>query len=179
MTGLSPIAQKFVLHWGEMGTRWGINRTVAQTHALLFLSEKPIPADEIAGMLAIARSNASTSLHELQSWGVVRVVHMLGDRRDHFELMMNDVFAMFRVIARERKKREIDPTIHVLHDCLAAADKPKSADSYTRIRLTELLQFFELSSAAYEQMEKLPTPALFKLVKLGDRALRTLGISKT
>lgn len=177
MNNLSPVARKFITHWGEMGARWGLNRTVAQTHALLFLSEKPIPADEIAETLAIARSNASTSLRELQSWGVVRIVHVAGDRRDHFEAM-RDVFAMFRVIARERKKREIDPTVHMLHDCLAAAGKPKAADVYTRGRLTDLLEFFEFSSAAYEQMEKIPTPALFKLAKLGDKALRLLGISK-
>ena len=82
---LTPVAQKFILHWGEMGTKWGINRTVAQVHALLFLAPKPIPADEIAETLAVARSNVSTSLRELQGWGIVRVVHVLGDRRDHFE----------------------------------------------------------------------------------------------
>src|SRR4030081_3423720 len=109
---LTPVAQKFVLHWGEMGTRWGINRTVAQIHALLFISEKPLPAEEIADTLGIARSNVSTSLRELQNWRIVRVVHILGDRRDHFE-SMKDVFAMFRVIAHERKQREIDPTVHV------------------------------------------------------------------
>ena len=177
MTKLSPVAQKFVLHWGEMGTRWGINRTVAQVHALLFLSEKPLPADEIADTLGIARSNTSTSLRELQNWGIVRVVHVLGDRRDHFE-SMKDVFAMFRAIARKRKKREIDPTVHVLRDCLAEAAKPKASDAYTRARLSDLLDFFELASAAYERVEKLPTPAVLKLAKLGDRALRMVGVSK-
>ena len=109
MTRLPPTAQKFVLHWGEMGTRWGINRTVAQILALLFLSKKPLPADEIAQALGIARSNVSNSLRELQNWGIVRVVHILGDRRDHFE-SMKDVFEMFRVIARERKNaRSIRP----------------------------------------------------------------------
>ena len=98
MKDLPPVAQKFILHWGEMGTRWGINRTVAQVHALLFLSEKPLPADEIAKTLGVARSNISTSLRELQNWGIVRIVHVMGDRRDHFE-SMKDVFAMFRIIA--------------------------------------------------------------------------------
>jgi DNA-binding transcriptional regulator GbsR (MarR family) len=177
MTRLSPVAQKFVLHWGEMGTRWGINRTVAQVHALLFLSEQPLPADEIADTLGIARSNTSTSLRELQNWGIVRVVHVLGDRRDHFE-SMQDVFAMFRAIARKRKKREIDPTVQVLRDCLAEAAKPKAADAHTRARLSDLLNFFELAGAAYERVEKLPTPAVLKLAKLGDRALRMVGISK-
>ena len=177
MIKLSPVAQKFVLHWGEMGTRWGINRTVAQVHALLFLSERPLPADEIAETLGIARSNTSTSLRELQNWGIVKIVHVLGDRRDHF-VSTKDVFAMFRTIARERKKREIDPTVHVLRDCIAEAGKPKSADAYTRSQLSNLLKFFELAGAAYERLEKLETPAVLKLAKLGDKALRMVGIPK-
>ena len=135
---LSSVAQKFILHWGEMGTRWGINRTVAQIHALLFLSPRPLPAEEIATTLAIARSNVSNSLHELQSWGIVRVVHVLGDRRDHFA-SMKDVFEMFRVITYERKKREIHPTLRLLQGCITEAGKAKSADRYTSKRLTDLL----------------------------------------
>ena len=174
---LSPVAQKFILHWGEMGTRWGINRTVAQIHALLFLSPRPLPAEEIATTLAIARSNVSNSLHELQSWGIVRVVHVLRDRRDHFE-SMKDVFQMFRVIIHERKKREIDPTLRLLQECIAEAGKAKSTDRHTRKRLTDLLQFFELTEIAYLQLEKLPLPALLKLAKMGDKALRRLGMAK-
>src|SRR5260370_1611867 len=105
---LSPVAQKFILHWGEMGTRWGINRTVAQVHALLFLSPVPMPADEISTTLAVARSNVSTCLRELQGWGIVRVVHVLGDRRDHFD-SLKDVWEIFRIVSEERKRREIDP----------------------------------------------------------------------
>ena len=172
---LTPVMQKFILHWGEMGTRWGINRTVAQVHALLFLSEKPLPADEIAKTLGVARSNISNSLRELQNWGIVRIVHVIGDRRDHFE-SMKDVFAMFRVIARERKRREIEPTLRVLRDCVAEAGKPKAAAPYTRERLADLVNFFEIATTAYEQMEKLPTPAVLKLAKLGDKAFRLLGI---
>jgi DNA-binding transcriptional regulator GbsR (MarR family) len=173
---LSPVAQKFVLHWGEMGTRWGINRTVAQVHALLFLAEKPLPAEEIAETLGIARSNASTSLRELQNWGIVKIVHLAGDRRDHFE-SMKDVYAMFRIIARERKKREIDPTIRVLRDCIADVGKAKSAE-YTRDRLSDLLGFLELGAATFERMADLPAPAVVKLAKLGDKAFRLLGIAK-
>src|SRR5712672_4862450 len=110
---LSSVAQKFILHWGEMGTRWGINRTVAQIHALLFLSPRPLPAEEIAATLGIARSNVSNSLHELQNWGIVRVVHVLGDRRDHFE-SMKAVWEIFRIVSEERTRREIDPTLRVL-----------------------------------------------------------------
>ena len=177
MKTLSPVGLKFILHWGEMGMRWGINRTVAQIHALLFLSPRPLAAEEIAATLGIARSNVSNSLHELQNWGIVRVVHVLGDRRDHFE-SMKDVFDMFRVIINERKKREIDPTLQVLQRCIVEAGKPKSADRYTRERLTDLLQFFELAETAYLQLEKLPTTALLKLAKTGDKALRLLGMAK-
>jgi DNA-binding transcriptional regulator GbsR (MarR family) len=176
MKDLPPVTQKFILHWGEMGTRWGLNRTIAQIHALLFLSEKPLPADEIAQTLGIARSNTSTSLWELQNWGIVRVVHVLGDRRDHFE-SLKDVFEMFRVIARERKKREIEPTMRVLRDCIEEAGKPKAAAPHTREQLNELLNFFEIATNAYEKMEKLPTPAILKVAKLGDKALKLLGIA--
>jgi DNA-binding transcriptional regulator GbsR (MarR family) len=175
MKDLPLVAQKFILHWGEMGTRWGINRTVAQAHALLFLAEKPMPADEIATILAVARSNISTSLRELQNWGIIKIVHVMGDRRDHFE-SLKDVFAMFRIIARERKKREIEPTLHVLRNCIEEAGKPKAAAPYTRERLAELLNFFEVATTAYEQLEKLPTPAVLKLAKLGDRAFKLLGV---
>src|SRR3954449_7513634 len=119
---LTPIMQKFVLHWGEMGTRWGINRTVAQVHALLFLAPKPLAADEISTTLAVARSNVSTSLRELQGWGIVRVVHVLGDRRDHFE-SIKDVWEIFRQVLDERKRREVDPTLSILRDCVIEADK--------------------------------------------------------
>src|SRR5436189_3709654 len=104
MNVLSPVQQKFVLHWGEMGARWGINRTVAQIHALLFISSKPLNAEDITAALDVARSNVSTSLRELQNWRIIKIVHVLGDRRDYFE-SMKDVWEMFRVVLDERKKR--------------------------------------------------------------------------
>src|SRR5689334_21922187 len=110
MNDLSPVQQRFILHWGEMGVRWGINRTMGQIHALLYLSVKPLDAEAICAALGVARSNVSNSLRELQNWGVVKVVHIMGDRRDHFE-SMTDVWEMFRQVLDERKKREIDPTI--------------------------------------------------------------------
>src|SRR4249920_2959700 len=125
MTKLSPVQQKFILHWGEMGTRWGINRTVAQIHALLFISLQPLNAEEIVQLLGVARSNASTSLKELQGWGIVKMVHVLGDKRDHFE-SMKDVWEMFRVVMDERKKREFDPTMAMLKQCLEEAEKDKA-----------------------------------------------------
>src|SRR5215468_3097026 len=123
-TKLSPVQQKFILHWGEMGTRWGINRTVAQIHALLFISPKPLNADQIVAALNVARSNVSTSLKELQGWGIVRLVHVLGDKRDHFE-SMKEVWEMFRVVLDERKRREIDPTLSMLRGCIGEAEKDK------------------------------------------------------
>ena len=175
-TQLKDAVQKFIRHWGEMGTRWGINRTVAQIHALLLLSDHPLPADEIAGTLEIARSNVSTSLRELQNWGIVRLVHVPGDRRDHFE-SLTDVYEMFRIIARERRRREVDPTIGLLRDCIAEAEKPKSADPYTRERLTQLLEFFELATSSFDLAEKLPTQSLLKIAKMGDKAVKLLGIT--
>src|SRR5262244_2872960 len=138
--GLSAVEQKFILHWGEMGTRWGINRTVAQVHALLYLSPRPVPADEIATTLSVARSNVSTSLRELQGWGIVRVVHVLGDRRDHFE-SIKDVWEMFRIVSEERKRREIDPTLRVLAECAKELKKDAKSDAYTRERLESMLDF--------------------------------------
>src|ERR1039458_4749571 len=124
MNKLSPVQQKFVLHWGEMGTRWGINRTVAQVHALLYISPNPLNADDLVETLAVARSNISTSLKELQGWGIVKLVHVLGDKRDHFQSLV-DVWEMFRVVLDERKKREIDPTMRMLAECIAQAEKDK------------------------------------------------------
>jgi len=171
---LTPVQRQFILHWGEMGARWGINRTVAQIHALLFLAAKPLNAEEIATTLGVARSNVSTSLRELQSWGIVRVTHILGDRRDHFE-SLKDVWEMFRIIVDERKKREADPTLAMLREAAAEARKPGAADAYTRERLGDLLQFFELMIGWVEQTRKLPTPALVRLVKMGDRIGKLIG----
>lgn len=171
---LTPIHQKFILHWGEMGARWGINRTVAQIHALLFLSARPLNAEEIAATLAVARSNVSTSLRELQGWGIVRVTHILGDRRDHFE-SLKDVWEMFRIIVDERKKREADPVLGMLREAVADAKKPGAADAYTRERLADMLQFFELMTGWAEQTRKLPTPAVVKMVKAGDKIARMFG----
>jgi len=174
MKALTPVQQKFILHWGEMGTRWGINRTVAQVHALLFISPKPLNADEIVETLSVARSNVSTSLKELQGWGIVKMVHILGDKRDHFE-SMKDVWEMFRVVLTERKRREIDPTMQMLNECIAESEKSKGTDAYTQQRLGDLREFFETTSAWYVQIRQWPTSAIVKFVKLGDKVLKVLG----
>jgi DNA-binding transcriptional regulator GbsR (MarR family) len=175
MKHLSPVQQKFVLHWGEMGTRWGINRTVAQIHALLYISEQPLNAEQIAEALAVARSNVSTSLKELQGWGIVKMVHVMNDKRDHFE-SMKDVWEMFRVVLDERKRREIDPTLSLLRDCIADAEKDKQTTPYTEERLKMLLDFFETTSAWYMHVRRWPNSMIAKFVKLGDKTLKTLGL---
>ncbi|HEX3702346.1 MAG TPA: MarR family transcriptional regulator [Vicinamibacterales bacterium] len=172
---LSPVQQKFILHWGEMGTRWGVNRTVAQVHALLYLSPAPLNADDMVDTLAVARSNVSTSLKELQGWGIVRLVHVLGDKRDHFE-SMKDVWEMFRIVLDERKKREFDPTMRMLHECLAEAEKDKISDEYTKERLRDLYKLFDTASALYSQVRRWPTAAMFKFLKAGDKMLKVLGL---
>ena len=175
MSKLSPVQQKFILHWGEMGIRWGINRTVAQIHALLFISPKPLNAEEISDALAVARSNVSNSLKELQGWGIVKRVHVMGDSRDHFE-SLKDVWEMFRVVMDERKKREFDPTERLLRECIAEAEKDKETDEYTEQKLRELAEFFDTTTAWYVQIRQWPTGALTKFVKAGDRIRKLLGI---
>ena len=175
MNHLSPVEQRFVLHWGEMGARWGINRTVAQVHALLFLSPKPLNAEQIQDTLGVARSNVSTSLRELQGWGIVKLVHLPADRRDHFE-SMQDVWEMFRVVIDERKKREVDPTLAVLRECLTEAGRDKATNAYTEARLRDLCGFFETTTQWYAQFRVWPVSAVSRLAKLGDKALKVLGI---
>ncbi len=176
MNKLSAVQQKFILHWGEMGTKWGINRTVAQIHALLFISPKPLNADDLVATLDVARSNVSNSLKELQGWGIVKRVHVMGDQRDHFE-SMKDVWEMFRVVLDERKKREIDPTLAMLRSCVAEAEKDKETDEYTEQKLRELADFFAVTTVWYDQVRQWPTGALTKFVKLGGKIKKLLGIT--
>ena len=171
----SAVQQKFILHWGEMGTRWGINRTVAQVHALLYISPRPLNADEIVEALGVARSNVSTSLKELQGWGIVKLVHVLGDKRDHFE-SMKEVWEMFRVVLDERKKREFDPTMRMLYECIAEGEREKATDKYTQERLRELYKFFETTSAWHEQVRRWPTATLLKFMKASDKVLKLLRL---
>ena len=162
---LTPTEQRFILHWGEMGTRWGINRTVAQVHALLFVSPKPLHAEEIASTLSVARSNVSTSLRELQGWGIVHVVHVLGDRRDHFE-SIKDVWEIFRIVAQERKRREIDPTLRVVQDCVSELKGVGADGAYTRARLEDMLSFLTTASVLFDELVHLPTGTLKGMARL-------------
>lgn len=163
---LSPAVEKYVLHWGEMGTRWGTNRTVAQIHALLYLSPEPLRADQICELLAVARSNVSTSIRELQSYGMVRMTHVLGDRRDYFEAI-NDVWELFRVIIEQRKQRELNPTLTMLKSCAADVEQEADTDPVTKQRIRNMLEFVETTSTWYEQIREIPTSTLRKLMKLG------------
>lgn len=164
---LNPVAQRFVLHWGEMGSRWGVNRTVSQIHALLYFSGRPLPADEIAATLDVARSNVSTSLKELQNWNLIHVVHLMGDRRDHFSTS-GDVWELFRTVIRERKQREFDPTIGVLKECLASDDLDKE-DAAARQRIKETSALMEALSDWGDQMLRLEPATLIKVMKLGAK----------
>ena len=170
---LSPTLSRFVLHWGEMGARWGVNRSVAQIHALLYVTGRPMHADEICETLALARSNASTSLRELQSWNLVRLVHLSDDRRDHFETSSH-VWELMRTIARERQRREIAPTMGVLRELL---DDPAMSRESAAVqkRIAETLELLKTLTAWGEEMLKLDTETLMKVLKLGARIRKLLG----
>lgn len=168
---LTPVMEKYVLHWGEMGTRWGVNRSIAQIHALLYLSPQPLTAEEIADTLSIARSNVSTSLKELQGFGLVRMTHLLGDRRDHFE-SIKDNWEMLTLIVEERKRREIDPTLALLRECVAEAEADRSTDPEVKARIERMLTFVDTLSTWYEQVKALPKPTLVALMKMGSKVAR-------
>ena len=170
----SPTAQKFILHWGEMGTRWGVNRTVAQIHALLFLAGRPLAAEDIVDTLGVARSNVSNSLKELQSWKLVRVSHVLGDRRDHFTALQ-DVWEIFRVIVEERKRREIDPTLSVLRECAIEGTQDRELDADALARMQTTLDFLEMLSAGFDDYRQLSPQTLQRMLKMGGKVARFLG----
>lgn len=166
-----PDIKAFILHWGEMGTQWGVNRSVSQIHALLYLSDRPLPADEITEALKLARSNVSTALKELQGYGIVRRVHIEGDRRDHF-VAETDLWEMLLRIAAERKKREIDPTIQLLGELSERLRDDPSAPAYARDRITRMHEFISTLGGWYEQMRGLPKSTLVTLMKLGNKVAR-------
>jgi DNA-binding transcriptional regulator GbsR (MarR family) len=171
---LTATQQKFILHWGEMGSRWGVNRTVAQIHALLYLSLQPLNAESISETLGVARSNVSTSLKELQSWGLVKVVHEMGDRRDYF-VSHKDVWDIFMVILEERKRRELDPTLTILRECVLEGEDDPQTDPEIKARIENTLNFVEQLTDWFEQMKRLDRKTLTKLIKLGAKVQGLLG----
>ena len=168
---LSPVMERYVLHWGEMGARWGVNRSVSQIHALLYLVGKPLTADEIAETLSIARSNVSTSLKELQNWNLIQIVSVLGDRRDHFEAR-GDNWEILMIVTEQRKRREIDPTIEMLRQCVAEARSDASTPDDVKERISSLLGFMETLTTWYDDVRRLPRNILVKLLKLGGKVAR-------
>ena len=170
---LSPTVSRFVLHWGEMGSRWGVNRTMSQIHALLFISGRPMHAEEIVEALEVARSNVSTSLRELQGWGLVRLVHLAGDRRDHYETSSH-VWELMRTIVKERQRREINPTIGVLQQLLADPAM-RQEPAAVKLRLEQTLDLLETLTVWSEEMLKLDTETLTQVLKLGARIKKLLA----
>lgn len=163
---ISPATEKYILHWGEMGARWGTNRTVAQIQALLYLSPKPLRADQIVDLLSVARSNVSTSIRELQSYGLVHMIHLLGDRRDYFESIY-DVWELFRVIIEQRKQRELNPTLTMLRQCVSEVEQESQTDDITKERIRNMLEFIDSTNTWYEKIRSISTSTLQKLMKLG------------
>ena len=173
-----PDAKAFILHWGEMGTQWGVNRSVSQIHALLYLSDRPLTADAIVDTLGLARSNVSTGLKELQGYDIVRRVHVEGDRRDHF-VAETDLWEMLTRIAAARKRREIDPTIAHLAELAQRLAADASAPPQVRERIVRMHEFMSTLSGWYDQVRVLPKPTLVSLMKLGGKVARFLPGSRT
>jgi DNA-binding transcriptional regulator GbsR (MarR family) len=171
---LTPTMQRCVLHWGEMAGRWGISRSVAQIHALLFLAPAPLTADDIAATLNVARSNVSVSLKELQSWDLVQVTHVLGDRRDYFQAR-KDIWEVLTAIVDGRKRREIDPTIQVLRECASEAKHDAETPQDVKERIANMLEFLEEMSGWYEQIRAMPRPTLLKLMRMGARVAKAVS----
>ncbi len=171
---LSPAMSRYIVHWGEMGQRWNVNRTVAQIHALLYLADGPVAADEIVETLGVARSNVSTSIKELLGWELVRLVHLPGDRRDHFEAKQ-DPWDMLMTIVEGRKRREIDPTLAILRDCVAAAETDGETPPQVRAKLQRMLDLTQRLSAWYDQIRNVPRPVLMKLLGLGAKITSLVG----
>lgn len=171
---LTPVMQRYVVHWGEMGSRWGLNRSVAQIHALLYLSPEPLHADEIAETLGVARSNVSVGLKELLSWDLVHITHRLGDRRDYF-VAQRDPWEVVRVIVEGRKRRELDPTVGFLKDCANELARDAETPAHVRNQILGQLEFLETLLGWYDSIKALPRKTLLKLMRMGQRIAKVIG----
>lgn len=174
---LPAAIERFILHWGNMGDQWGVNRSVSQIHGLLYLSERPLTAEEIAERLAMARSNVSNSLKELLAWDLVRRVPVMGDRRDHFEAE-TDIWEIAARIAAGRKQREIDPALQALRACVAEADNDAKVGPVAKARLKEMLQFTETVDGWFTQMMTVPRTKLIALLRLGAKVVAYLPVGR-
>lgn len=177
MVNLTPLAQKFILHFGEMGSRWGINRTVGQIYALLFVLSKPLNADEIAEHLQFSRSNVSMGLKELQSWRLVKLLHQQGDRREYFE-PPKDVWDIFKALIEERRRREVEPTLSMLRDALLETPST-AADIVAQQRMRDMYELIELSSAWFDDVQRLSPETLTSLMKMGSTVGKLLDVGET
>jgi DNA-binding transcriptional regulator GbsR (MarR family) len=174
---LPPAIERFILKWGDMGSAWGVNRSVSQIHALLYLAGRPLTAEDISDALGIARSNVSNSLKELMTWGLIRRVPILGDRRDHFEAE-GDIWELVTRIAIGRKAREIDPVLETLRACLSDAQSDPRVDALAKKRLTEMFEFTSTADRWFQQMLSLPRGKLKTLMKLGAKVAKILPSAK-
>ena len=171
---LAPLTQRFVLHFGEMGSRWGINRTVGQIYALLYVSPRALNADDIGDALAFSRSNVSMGLKELQSWNLVRLQHLPNDRREYFQAP-EDVWVIFRTLAEERRKREIDPTLSMLRDALM--EKPSGEDDmHAQERMRQMHDLIELMTGWLVDVQKMDSATLISLMKMGAKVQKLLQV---
>ncbi|MEA2937536.1 MAG: hypothetical protein QOC56_1040 [Alphaproteobacteria bacterium] len=174
---LPAAVERFILHWGDMGSQWGVNRSVSQIHALLYLSERPLTAEEIAAALGLARSNVSNSIRELMAWDLIRRVPIKGDRRDHFEAE-TDLWEIAMRIAAVRKERELDPAVDALKACLAEAERDPKLHPVAGKRLKDMLGFVETMDRWYAQMLTVPKPKLATLIRLGTRIVSLIPFGK-
>jgi DNA-binding transcriptional regulator GbsR (MarR family) len=171
---LPPLSRQFVSHFGEMGSRWGINRTVGQIYALLFISQRALNADEIAEALEFSRSNVSMGLKELQSWRLVRMRHLPGDRREYFEAP-TDVWEIFRVLAEERRRREIEPTLSVLR--MALLEQPgNEAERHAQQRMREMYALIDRLMTWFDDVQKLAPETAMQLMGMGTAVTRVLEL---
>jgi DNA-binding transcriptional regulator GbsR (MarR family) len=171
---LPPLSQQFVSHFGEMGSRWGINRTVGQIYALLFISQRALNADEIAETLEFSRSNVSMGLKELQSWRLVRMTHQSGDRREYFEAPA-DVWEIFRVLAEERRRREVEPTLSMLR--MALLEQPATdAERHAQDRMRKMYELIDRLMTWFDDVQKLAPETAMQLMGMGTAVTRVLEL---
>nr|WP_315397921.1 GbsR/MarR family transcriptional regulator [uncultured Duganella sp.] len=174
---LTPLAQRFIMHFGEMGSRWGINRTVGQIYALLYVSAKPLNADEIAESLSFSRSNVSMGLKELQSWRLVKLLHKPNDRREYFE-PPKDIWDIFKALLEERRRREIEPTLSMLRDALLETPS-NEADRAAQERMRDMYNLIELSSSWFDDVQRLSPETLASLMKMGSKVKKLIDVGES
>jgi DNA-binding transcriptional regulator GbsR (MarR family) len=169
---LPPLLQAFVLHFGEMGSRWGINRTVGQVYAVIFVSDKPVCADDLVDALGISRSNVAMAIKELQSWDLIRLKHVAGERRDFF-VTLEDVWSIVRILVEQRKRREVDPTLTVLRELLMQPALSET-EIYAQTRMQSMHEVIDLLTTWYTDVEKLETQRLVQLLSLGSKIVKVI-----